>query len=197
MHVLSSWSDSSHFSTRIAFSDCCLQSSQSWRWRQNFCFGIFLENSRMAITMVFQQHDVTFIIYLWLLHSQGGPDSLHKLIISVFLQQLCAYEWSCDLPSNPFICLSSRPSPCTKLSLLAEFFPWNFDWESSDLHLLCRCWFIIPKSYLDFSHPKPHQVTAWASPSNVICWYSSFLLKLTTLHHSISLHYTMCIMTMP
>jgi hypothetical protein len=103
--------------------------------------------------------------------------SSHQLKISVFLQQICAYAWSFDLPSNPFICLSSWLSPCIKLSLMAEFFLWNSDWVSLDLHLLCRCWFIISRSYLDFSHPKPRRVTAWASPSNVIYRYSPLLLN--------------------
>jgi hypothetical protein len=48
-----------------------------------------------------------FSLYLWFLHSQGGVDSSHKLKISVFLQQLCAYAWLYDLPSILFVYLSS------------------------------------------------------------------------------------------
>jgi hypothetical protein len=36
-------SDSSHISTRIAFSGCCLQSSQIWCWCHFFHFKVFLE----------------------------------------------------------------------------------------------------------------------------------------------------------
>jgi hypothetical protein len=32
-----------------------------------------------------------FSLYLWLLHSHGGADLSHKLVVSIFLQQLCAY----------------------------------------------------------------------------------------------------------
>jgi hypothetical protein len=45
--VFDSSLDSSHISTRIKFSDCCLQSSQIWRRCQNFRFEVFLVDSRM------------------------------------------------------------------------------------------------------------------------------------------------------
>jgi hypothetical protein len=72
--------------------------------------------------------------------------------------------------------------------LMAEFFPYNYDWELTDLHLLCRCWINFPKSYFGFSRPKPYQFIAWESPSNVICRYGAFLLNSLKVDNIASLH---------
>jgi hypothetical protein len=79
--------------------------------------------------------------YMWLLHSQGGAESLHELVISVFLQQLYAYAWSYDLPSNPFICLSSRISQsgsCTLGTVGHRLRPDNLDGTSSSSSKMAR-----------------------------------------------------------
>jgi hypothetical protein len=46
--VISSWSDFSNISTRIAFPDCILQSSQIWCQCQKICFEVFSTDSRMV-----------------------------------------------------------------------------------------------------------------------------------------------------
>jgi hypothetical protein len=93
--VFSSRSYSSQVSTIIAFSDCCLQSSQIWHRCQNFHFEVFLADSRMAARHGVHQNNMVFILYPWLLFSQGGLMYLHRCILFVSLQQWCVYADSC------------------------------------------------------------------------------------------------------
>jgi hypothetical protein len=166
--VFNSWSDFPQSSLRFAISFCCSQPSQIQRQCQ--CFRLlscwWIEHTHLPWCPL---TCLEFNLYPRLLYSHGGIDSSHKLEISIFLQQLCTYAWLYELPSILFICLSSQSSPCTKLPLMVEFFPCNVDLESSDLYLLCRSGIIFPKSYLEFSCPKPCLFTAWASHSNVVC----------------------------
>jgi hypothetical protein len=57
-------------------------------------------------------------------------------------------------------------------------FPLNSNWELSTLHLICRCWFIVPKSYLDSSRWKPWQFYRFERVlSEVVFWYNTFFLN--------------------
>jgi hypothetical protein len=124
--VIISWSDSRKISTIIAFSDCILQSSQIWCWCQkNFILNFFWWIRGWPPVVVFQQRDGVFILYLWWLLSQYGVNSSYEIKISIFFffQMLCAYAWSCDLPSNSLICWALNQA-------LAPSCPW---WQSSSL----------------------------------------------------------------
>jgi hypothetical protein len=118
--VFNSWSDFPQSSPRFAISDCCSLPSQIRRRCQHFCFRSCwrIEHAHLPWCPL---TCLEFSLYPWLLHSQGGVDSSHKLKIPIFLQMLCAYAWSCELLPNPLRCLSSRSNPCTKLPLMAEF----------------------------------------------------------------------------
>jgi hypothetical protein len=158
--MLSSLLDSSHISTRIAFSDCFSQSSQIWCQCQNSRFEVFLENSGMAITMVFYQHDGMPIIYPWGLISWDGVDPptwKHDFRFSSTTVHLCTFTIPVlkSLYMSDFLINASMKSPLW----LSPFFR-NPEWEI--LSLPCGiCPFdgivlvVVLKPYLDSAHSKP------------------------------------------
>jgi hypothetical protein len=180
--VIISWSYSRQISTIIAFSDCILQSSQVWHWCQNFHFEIFLVDSRMAS---YRGVSTTW----WGVYPVPVMAPFTRWCQFIARNQnamrICMVMWP---TVKSLYMLSSRSSPCTKLPLMVEFFPCNSDWESLDLYLLCRCWIIFPKSYLDFSCLKPCRFIASTSPPEVVFWYCAFLLKSLKLDGTALLH---------
>jgi hypothetical protein len=78
--------------------------------------------------------------------------------------QFSLYIWSLDQTPAP-------TCPWWQSSFLGTLNCKSLDW-----HLLSRCWFTFPKSYIDFSLPKPYRF-AVREHSTVVCWYSAFLLN--------------------
>jgi hypothetical protein len=60
---------------------------------------------RWSLYREYQQHDVMFTLHLWLLLSQDGVNPPHERVMSVFLQQLCAYVYSHYLLLNLLVWL--------------------------------------------------------------------------------------------
>jgi hypothetical protein len=107
---------------------------------------------------------------------------LPKGVISISLQQPCVEEYFSHLSLNLFIWQSPWSSPCMKL----PFYGWflflgalNGIFQPYHMDFLLRrnCWSNPIKSYLDTSSLEPWWFVAWTSPSDVILWYSAFLLK--------------------
>jgi hypothetical protein len=167
--VFISWSYSRLVSIRIEFSDCYSQSSQILRICQKFLFWSFLgrfKDGHMCgvSTTLWGVYRVSMIAYFirWCrfvaqTHNFRLPSLAMRLGIVVW--PTIKYPYMFELSVRPL-------HQATIDGRVLPLWPW---WESSNLYLLCRWWIILPKSYLDFSHPKPCRFTAWASLSNVVC----------------------------
>jgi hypothetical protein len=71
-------------------------------------------------------------------------------------------------------------------------FPWalngNFQPYHMDFLLQKNCWSDPIKSYLDTSRSEPWRFLPWASLSDVVLWYSAFLLQSIKLDNIASSH---------
>jgi hypothetical protein len=175
--IFNSRSDSRHNSLRFEIFWLLVVVKSVSTYVPTFLFEVLWVDWACPLFMVFHRH-------AWsLIYIRGC--SMHKVVLlhrtnSKFLFSFNSYahmHGHVIYHQTPLHVWALDQSLAPSFPLMVEFFPYNSGWESTNLHLRCRCWIIFPKSYLDFSHPKPCRFTAWASPSNVVCRYGAFSLN--------------------
>jgi hypothetical protein len=180
--VISSWSDSIHVSTRIAFSNCVLQSSQIWRRCQNFCFEIFSADSRMAtccgVSTTWWSIYCASVIApstRWCLSTVWTCSDRFRSIAG--LLGIFSFPTLESLPIMEPLIKSLKRVAC--LELTPPFGTLNEDFQSYHVGLLPRwdCEGHPFGSYLGSSCSKLGRSIAWASLSSVVFRCCAFLLN--------------------
>jgi hypothetical protein len=191
--VFSSLSNFYHVSARITFSNCGSQLSKIWHRCQKSSFwnllGEFKDGHRHGVPTAWGNVYPTPVSAPFARWCRSTARTCHVRFPS--LDMLIGIL---SLPTHEFLHITE---PLIKslhevVLLWPISLPRNSEWKFSTISrvflLQWNCGSKLIKSYLDTSHFEPWWFITWVSPSEVVCRYCAFLLKLLKFDSSALLH---------